>query len=85
MKRTKRVKIKTLKQQIKNNPIFDKRFKNGLFVSNFYKDKETAIFPNYINDEQISELRKMGYITPFLYAGDKGMYCVFILEKGEEK
>lgn len=79
----KRAKIKTLKQQIKNNPIFDKRFKDGLFVSNFYRDKGTAIFHGDITDEQIDELRKMGYITPFLYAGDKGIYCIFIFKQGE--
>ena len=76
----KRVKIKTLKQQIKNNPIFDKKFKDGLFVSNFFKEKGTAIFPENINDEQINELRKMGYIMPSLYNSDKDVYCVFIFE-----
>lgn len=76
----KRVKIKTLKRQIKDNPIFDKRFKDGLFVSNFYKEKGTAIFPENINDEQINELRKMGYIMPSLYNSDREKYCVFIFE-----
>lgn len=80
----KRVKIKTLKQQIKNNPIFDKRFKDGLFVSNFFKKKGTAIWLGDINDIQIAELRRMGYITPRLLVGDEHLYYIFIYEYGEE-
>lgn len=79
-KKMKRAKIKKLKEQIKDNPIFDKKFKDGLFVSNFYKEKGTAIFPENINDEQIDELRKMGYIMPSLYNSDRDVYCVFIFE-----
>lgn len=80
----KRAKIKTLKQQIKNNPIFDKRFKDGLFVSNFFKKKGTAIWLGDINDEQIEELRKMGYITPRLLVGDEHLFYIFIYEPGDE-
>ena len=80
----KRVKIKTLKKQIKNNPIFDKRFKDGLFVSNFFKKKGTAIWLGDTNDKQIEELRKMGYITPMILVADEHLYYIFILEPGNE-
>lgn len=79
----KRVKIKTLKQQIKDNPIFDKKFKNGLFVSNFFKKKGTAIWLENINEKQIDELRKMGYITPRVLINDEHLFYIFIYEQGE--
>lgn len=81
----KRVKIKTLKQQIKNNPIFDKRFKDGLFVSNFFKQKGTAIWLGDINDIQIAELRRMGYTTPRILVGDEHLFYIFIYERGDQE
>lgn len=81
----KRAKIKKLKEQIKDNPIFDKKFKDGLFVTNFFKKKGTAIWLGNTNQKQIDELRKMGYILPSVLINDEHLFYIFIYEPEEKE